>query len=114
MRSCLFCEIVAGRIPCKEVHNDENFLAFRDIDPKAPTHILIIPKRHIDGLSALRPEDSRTMGDLTLVAAEIARAEGLDDEGYRFVINCGPDGGQTVGHLHLHILGGRQMAWPPG
>ena len=107
MSPCLFCEIAAGRIPCTEVHNDEKFLAFRDIDPKAPTHILIIPKRHIPSLARLTPEDEDLMGELMITAAGIAQGEGLADPGYRFVINCGAHGGQTVSHLHLHILGGR-------
>jgi histidine triad (HIT) family protein len=114
MNSCLFCEIIAGRIPCTEVYNDENFLAFRDIDPKAPTHILIIPKAHVASLADLTPDDGPDMGRLLVKAAEVAAAEGLDERGYRFVINCGPEGGQTVDHLHLHILGGRPMKWPPG
>ncbi len=114
MGSCLFCDIAAGKIPCKEVHSDEKFLAFRDIDPKAPTHILVIPRRHIAGLSELQDADSGLAGELVVIAARIANSEGLDVGGYRFVINCGPDGGQTVDHLHLHLLGGRRLQWPPG
>ena len=93
MGSCLFCDIAAGKIPCTEVHSDEKFLAFRDIDPKAPTHILVIPRRHIVGLSELQESDSDLAGELMLTAAAIAAGEGLDDAGYRFVINCGQDGG---------------------
>jgi histidine triad (HIT) family protein len=114
MSSCLFCNIVAGKIPCTEVHGDENFLAFRDIDPKAPTHILVIPRRHIASLADLETIDRDTMGDLMLLGKKIAAAEGLKERGYRFVINCGEEGGQTVGHIHLHILGGRHLQWPPG
>jgi histidine triad (HIT) family protein len=114
MGSCLFCDIAAGKIPCTKVHSDEKFLAFRDIDPKAPTHILVIPRHHITRLSELKDSDSDLAGELLLTAARIATGEGLDEDGYRFVINCGQDGGQTVGHLHLHILGGRPMEWPPG
>ena len=114
MSDCLFCSIVAGTIPCTEVHNDENFLAFRDISPQAPTHILIIPKRHISGLSRLADTDGQLMGQLILLGREIAAAEGLTDGGFRFVINDGVDGGQTVDHLHLHLLGGRSLGWPPG
>ena len=114
MSSCLFCNIAAGKIPCTEVHGDENFLAFRDIDPKAPTHILVIPRRHIASLADLQAGDRDIMGDLMLVGKKIAAAEGLQEAGYRFVINCGKDGGQTVGHIHLHILGGRSLQWPPG
>lgn len=114
MSQCLFCEIVAGRIPCAEVLNDENFLAFRDIDPRAPVHILIIPKRHIPRLAALGPDDAGLMGRLLTAAVGIAADQGLAEGGYRFVINNGPDAGQTVDHLHLHILGGRHFSWPPG
>ena len=114
MGSCLFCDIVAGKIPCTQVHGDDNFLAFRDIDPKAPTHILVIPRRHIAGLPELKEPDSALAGDLLLTAVRIAAKEGLDEAGYRFVINTGPDGGQSVGHLHLHLLGGRPLRWPPG
>ena len=114
MNSCLFCSIVGGSIPCTEVYNDENILAFRDIDPKAPTHILVIPKGHIGSLNDITAENAPDMAGLLLAATEIARREGLADQGYRFVINCGEEGGQTVGHLHLHILGGRQLNWPPG
>lgn len=114
MGSCLFCEIIAGKIPCKEVLSDGEFLAFRDIDPKAPTHILVIPRRHIASLAALEGGDRDLAGGLLMAAAGVAKAEGLDPSGYRFVINCGRDGGQSVDHLHLHILGGRRMTWPPG
>jgi histidine triad (HIT) family protein len=114
MSACLFCDIAAGEIPCTEVHADGEFLAFRDIDPKAPTHILVIPRRHIASVGALTPDDSELAGRLLLTAARIAAAEGLADRGYRFVLNCGDEGGQTVHHLHLHILGGRPLRWPPG
>lgn len=114
MSSCLFCNISSGKIPCTEVYSDENFLAFRDIDPQAPTHILVIPKRHIGSLVELEEGDSSLMGDLIFVAKKIAATENLAVPGYRFVINCGDDGGQTVGHIHLHIMGGRPMSWPPG
>lgn len=114
MSSCLFCNIADGKIPCDEVYSDENFLAFRDIQPQAPTHILVIPKRHIGSLAGLQTGDNVVMGDLIMAAKNIASGEGLDNSGYRFVINCGDDGGQTVGHIHLHILGGRALAWPPG
>jgi histidine triad (HIT) family protein len=114
MGSCLFCDIVAGKIPCTEVHSDEKFLAFRDIDPKAPAHILVIPRRHIASLAELQDTDSALVGDLLMTATRLAASEGLVEKGYRFVINCGSDGGQTVGHLHLHLLGGRPLGWPPG
>ena len=114
MSSCLFCDIAAGKIPCDQVHSDENFLAFRDISPEAPTHILVIPRRHVGGLTELNEELEVLAGQLLVLASRIAAKENLDEGGYRFVINCGADGGQTVGHLHLHILGGRTLAWPPG
>lgn len=114
MGSCLFCDIAAGKIPCTEVHSDEKFLAFRDIDPKAPTHILVIPRRHIASLAELQESDSDLTGELMITAARLAASEGLEKTGYRFVINCGSDGGQTVDHLHLHLLGGRPLTWPPG
>jgi len=114
MSSCLFCDIVAGKIPCDEVHSDENFFAFRDISPQAPTHILLIPRRHIASLVDLDRSQAPLAGELLVLASRLAAQEGLAVAGYRFVINCGHDGGQTVGHLHLHILGGRTLAWPPG
>jgi len=114
MSTCLFCEIIAGTIPCTEVHNDENFLAFRDIDPKAPTHILVIPKRHVSSLVDVLDEDVDLMGRLMTTGTKVAREQGLDPKGYRLVINCGENGGQTVGHIHLHVMGGRAMTWPPG
>ncbi len=114
MGSCLFCDIAAEKIPCTQVHSDEKFLAFRDIDPKAPSHILVIPRKHIGSLSELTGNDTGLAGDLIITATRIAAAEGLADSGYRFVINCGVDGGQTVNHIHLHILGGRHLQWPPG
>ena len=114
MGTCLFCDIVAGQIPCTEVHSDDDFLAFRDIDPKAPSHILVIPRRHLPSLAALQDGDTDLVGRLLLTATRIAADEGLADTGYRFVINCGEEGGQTVGHLHLHVLGGRPMRGPPG
>jgi histidine triad (HIT) family protein len=110
---CIFCRIVEGRIPSKKVWEDEQALAFRDIDPKAPTHILVIPKKHVASLAHAEPGDAALLGRLLLAAAEVAREQGLG-KGYRVVISTGPEGGQTVDHLHLHVLGGRQMHWPPG
>ncbi|MGO4211289.1 histidine triad nucleotide-binding protein [Terriglobus sp. 2YAB30_2] len=110
---CLFCKVVAGEIPAKKVYEDANLLAFHDIDPKAPTHILLVPRRHINSLAAICSEDAGTMAELLCAVPTIAAQLGLTN-GFRTVINTGPDGGQTVGHLHLHILGGRQMHWPPG
>jgi len=111
---CLFCGIVAGRIPAEVVHQDDRVLAFRDIDPKAPVHVLVIPKRHVTSLADAKPGDDAVLGALLLTAAEIARAEGVAEAGYRTVVNTRDDGGQTVGHLHVHLLAGRAMRWPPG
>ncbi|MGR8934207.1 MAG: histidine triad nucleotide-binding protein [Gammaproteobacteria bacterium] len=112
MTECLFCKIAAGEIKPDTVYEDDAILAFRDIHPQAPTHILIIPKTHVATLNELR--DSQLAGRLLLVAAKIAEQERLAEQGYRTVINCNKHAGQEVFHLHLHILGGRQMHWPPG
>ena len=114
MGSCLFCDIAGGHIPCNEVYGDDDFLAFSDIDPKAPSHMLVIPRRHVASLADLTETDVDLVGRLVLTATRVAAAAGLAEAGYRFVINCGEEGGQTVHHLHLHILGGRPMRWPPG
>ena len=110
---CLFCKIVAGQVPVARLHEDEDTLAFADIHPQAPVHVLVIPKRHIASHAAALPEDAGLLGRLYAAAGEVARAEHLDN-GYRLVVNTGADGGQTVEHLHLHVLGGRPMGWPPG
>src|SRR5271156_2587733 len=110
---CLFCKIVAGEIPSKKIFEDELAYAFRDINPQAPTHVLIVPRKHIASLAETGAEDQVMLGYLHLVAARIASNEGLA-EGFRTVINTGNDGGQTVDHLHVHLLGGRPMSWPPG
>ena len=114
MNECLFCNMVSRVIPCDKVHENEYVLAFRDIDPKAPTHILIIPKKHITTLNEINENDQDLLGELLLTAKKIAKDEGIDTSGYRTVFNCNSDGGQTVFHIHMHLLGGRQMAWPPG
>jgi len=114
MNECLFCKMVSGVIPCDKVHENENVLAFRDIDPKAPTHILIIPKKHITTLNEINENDQDLLGELLLTAKKIAKDEGIDTSGYRTVFNCNSDGGQTVFHIHMHLLGGRPMTWPPG
>lgn len=111
---CLFCKIIAGQIPSNKVYSDEDVYAFRDINPAAPQHILIIPKKHISNIAEAEAEDQALLGKLLLKANDIATAEGLKEKGMRYVINTGDDGGQTVFHLHLHILGGRRLSWPPG
>ncbi|MCU7876135.1 MAG: histidine triad nucleotide-binding protein [Candidatus Thiodiazotropha sp. (ex Lucinoma borealis)] len=114
MSDCLFCKFVSGEIQPSKVFEDDDLLAFRDINPQAPTHILIIPKRHISTLNDLSPDDASLVGKLTLTAKKVAQAEGIDVAGYRTVINCNEDAGQSVFHIHLHLLGGRPMGWPPG
>ena len=111
--SCLFCKIVAGVIPSTAVYQDDRLYAFADIGPKAPTHILIVPREHIASISEAAEDHRDLLGHLLYTAAQIAREKGLYS-GYRLVINNGPDGGQTVDHLHVHLLGGRSLAWPPG
>jgi len=111
---CLFCKIVAGDIPSTSVLDRGNVFAFRDVSPQAPTHILVVPKDHVRDVSALGPEHGELLGEMIAAANELARADGIDTSGYRLVLNVGPDAGQTVFHLHLHLLGGRPMAWPPG
>jgi histidine triad (HIT) family protein len=111
---CLFCGIVAGRVPADLVLEGDRFLAFRDIDPKAPTHVLVIPREHLTSLDHADGDWSGVLGELLLAARDVARAEGVADDGYRTVVNTGDNGGQSVGHLHLHVLGGRRLTWPPG
>lgn len=110
--SCLFCRIVRGEIPATLVASDEHSVAFRDIDPKAPLHVLVIPREHIASLN--EATDAATIGRLALLAAKIAREEGFAERGYRTVINTNADAGQTVFHIHLHLLAGRALSWPPG
>ncbi len=111
---CLFCRIVAGEIPATRVHDDDVVIAIRDIAPRAPTHVLFLPRAHIASAADLTEADGPMLGRLFGAAAAFARAEGLADAGYRIVMNVGEWGGQTVDHLHLHLLGGRSMTWPPG
>jgi len=113
MSECLFCQVIAGRVPSKKVYEDEKVYAFEDIHPQAPTHVLIVPRRHIRGLKEAEAGDAEIIGYTQLVAAQIARQRGIE-EGYRTVFNVGPRSGQSVFHLHLHLLGGRTMRWPPG
>ena len=112
MTHCLFCKIVAGDIKPNIVFEDDNILAFRDINPQAPVHILIIPKAHVATLDDL--DNTLLAGQLVQTAVQLAKAEGLSEEGYRTVFNCNQKGGQEIYHVHLHLLGGRQMTWPPG
>jgi histidine triad (HIT) family protein len=111
--SCLFCKIVDGSIPSAAVYQDDRCYAFADIHPHAPAHVLVVPRKHIASLADAEESDKPLLGHLLWVAAEIARTKGLG-KGYRVVVNNGEDGGQTVDHIHLHILGGRSMHWPPG
>ena len=110
--NCLFCRIARKEIPANIVLENEHVVAFRDIDPKAPTHVLVVPRTHVATLDDVT--DAGLLGELLLAAAAIARAEGIVAGGYRTVVNCGADAGQTVFHVHLHLLGGRKLAWPPG
>ena len=112
--ACLFCRIVAGEIPAQVLHATEKVLAFRDINPAAPTHILLIPKEHVARMSDLEDRHGDVLADLFQAAAHLARTEGVDRSGWRLVVNEGRDAGQSVFHLHLHLLGGRGLAWPPG
>jgi histidine triad (HIT) family protein len=111
--NCLFCKIIAGKIPTKKVYEDELVFAFEDINPKAPTHVLIIPKKHIVGVNTLTADDLEIVGYSHMIAAKLARERNIED-GYRTVYNVGPRSGQSVFHLHLHLLGGRDLTWPPG
>lgn len=114
MTDCLFCKIVAKQIPAKVVFEDDSVLAFRDINPQAPVHILIIPKQHLTTLNDVEDEHATLIGRMVVTARQLAEAEGIAEGGYRWVMNCNRDGGQTVYHIHLHLLGGRAMHWPPG
>ena len=109
---CLFCRIVAGAIPAKVIAESDDCIAFRDIDPKAPVHVLVIPREHIASLDAA--EDPLLLGQIAMLAARVARDEGVAESGYRTVINNGANAGQSVPHLHMHVLGGRALKWPPG
>jgi histidine triad (HIT) family protein len=110
---CLFCRILRGEIPAKKVYEDAHVVAFEDINPQAPTHVLVIPKKHFAGLKEAQTEDAEVIGRCHLAAAEIARQRNIE-QGYRTVVNVGPGAGQSVFHLHVHLLGGRHLSWPPG
>jgi histidine triad (HIT) family protein len=111
---CLFCRILAGEIPSTEVLSTDTTYAFRDINPQAPTHVLVIPRQHIDNAHAVTPDHADVVVQLITTAQEVARAEGIDERGYRLVFNVGADALNSVPHLHLHVLGGRRLEWPPG
>ena len=113
MNDCIFCCIVKGEIPSKKVYEDEHTYAFEDLDPKAPTHVLVVPKKHIRGLKEAEADDAEVVGQCQLAAAKIAKDRGIED-GYRTVLNVGPGAGQSVFHMHVHLLGGRKLSWPPG
>jgi histidine triad (HIT) family protein len=114
MSDCIFCKIIEGSIPCKKLYEDDELLAFHDASPQAPVHFLVVPKKHIRNIMELDRADSALLGRLLFKAQELAVAEGCGEKGARFVINCKDDGGQTVDHLHVHVLGGRSLGWPPG
>ncbi|HEV2912748.1 MAG TPA: histidine triad nucleotide-binding protein [Pyrinomonadaceae bacterium] len=113
-QSCLFCRIIAGELPADVVHQDELSIAFRDLNPQAPVHVLVIPREHIDSLDDASQKDERSLGHLLRVAARVANEQGLSEGGYRTVINTGAGAGQSIFHLHVHVLGGRALQWPPG
>ncbi len=113
MTDCLFCKIRDGEIPAQIIYQDEDVIAFKDINPAAPFHALVVPKKHISTLNDADDTDTALLGKMQLVAAKIASTEGFADEGYRTVMNCRDNGGQTVYHIHLHLLGGKAMGWPP-
>ena len=114
MSDCLFCKIVAGEVPSTKVYEDDSVYAFLDIAPQAPEHIVIVPKNHLGSTNEINSENSAVVGKVFEAAAKIAAERGFAEKGYRIVNNCGEDGGQTVGHLHFHLLAGRNLQWPPG
>lgn len=114
MESCIFCKIAEGSVPCKKAYEDERLLAFHDIQPQAPVHILIIPKIHIDSVNRLEEDTAELPAQMIMAAKKLAKEYRIEHTGYRLVINTGKDGGQSVDHLHMHLLGGRSLGWPPG
>jgi histidine triad (HIT) family protein len=114
MSSCIFCQIVAGKSPSHMLYQDERVSAFRDLHPVAPTHVLVVPNQHIASVNDLAPEDETLVGYLFTVARQVARQEGINETGYRLIVNTGPHGGQVVFHLHLHLIGGQRMRFPMG
>ena len=114
MSDCIFCKIIKGEIPSQKVYEDDLVLAFNDVSPQSPTHILVIPKKHISSLNAVDDNNKDIIGHIFSVISKISKEKGFAEAGYRVVNNCGNDGGQTVGHIHFHLLAGRQLQWPPG
>ncbi|WP_027633976.1 histidine triad nucleotide-binding protein [Clostridium hydrogeniformans] len=114
MENCIFCKIVGGEIPCSKIYEDDKVLAFKDINPEAPVHILVIPKEHIQSANEINEKNSHIVAHIFTVVNKIAEEQGIKESGYRIVNNCGDHGGQTVGHIHFHVLGGRNLTWPPG
>lgn len=112
--SCVFCSLVSGDIDADIIYSDDSFIAFRDLAPKAPVHILIIPREHIESMETIRDDQIHALGKMGAIARDLARDEGIAEDGYRLVLNCNASGGQTVFHLHMHLLGGRRLMWPPG
>jgi len=111
---CVFCQIVAGEVPADVVASSDSSIAFRDISPQAPTHVLVVPRRHIDDAASVEPLHAEEVADLFVVARRVAESEGIRDSGYRLVVNVGRDAQNSVGHLHVHVIGGKPMGWPPG
>ena len=114
MSDCLFCKIVTGDIPAEKVFENDHVIGFQDLNPQAPTHVLVIPKKHVSTINDLQDEDKALVGEMYMAARQIATDQGLAEKGYRTVLNCNEEAGQTVFHIHLHLLGGRRMQWPPG
>lgn len=114
MTDCIFCKIISGEIPSQKLHQDELATAFRDLHPVAPTHVLIVPNKHIASVNDVTPEDETTLGHLYVVAKQIAAQEGITDKGYRIIINTGPHAGQEIHHIHLHLIGGQRLRFPMG
>lgn len=114
MENCIFCKIIKKQIPCEMVYEDDKVIGFKDISPEAPVHVVIIPRQHIADLNCLKQDQAEIIGHIFIVAKNIAKSLGIAEHGYRIVSNCGEQGGQTVQHLHFHLLGGRMLKWPPG
>ena len=114
MSDCIFCKIVKGEIPSKKIYEDDKVIAFNDVNPQSPVHLLVIPKEHIPSMNHIDDNNYSIIGHIHLVISKIVKDMGLNDKGYRVVNNCGEDGGQTVDHIHFHVLGGRSFKWPPG